>query len=379
MAILTATPVVIVDDADPAISYETPDLWRHEDHQNNFQDGTYTAGFTNASAKFAFNGSTLAVYGAIVQPNTTKLVKPPSVRITLDGYSESFGTEVVQGDDSPIYGYNYFGPSDLAAGPHLLELFVEHGDMENNWPFLLDYIEYTPLSTSTTTSSANTATASPHSADSAIKSKPAVGPIVGGVIGGVVGLVLLLCAAYFWFSKRQRQRNSYTYQATKEVDLLDSEPRPIAPTTPTIPASSIPGVLPYVNGGSHLTPESASFAPTPAHTSAESAHASHAPLTPPPHMVQAMPTQGSSSTSDPPASSSTANSPASSRPRDASVKGVSHAPSRPRLSATATSATIYHSDSGIRFAPPDPVQEAPPEDAHSDMAISEVPPEYTEH
>ncbi|KAH9899488.1 hypothetical protein C8Q73DRAFT_323571 [Cubamyces lactineus] len=319
-------------------------------------------------------GSTLAVYGAIVPPNTTKSVEPPSVRITLDGQSGLFGTAVAQGDHSPVYGYAYFGLSNVTAGQHLLEIFVEHGDMENNWPFILDYIEYAPLSDSTSISPASTtATSTPHPTDSAVKkSKPAVGLIVGGVIGGVVGLVLLLGAAYLWFSRRQR-RTSYAYQSAKEVDLFDPEPRPITPTAPSILSSSTAG------NGSRLALGSSTPAPTSAHPSSEGAHAPRAPLSSLPHMVQAVSMQGSPSAPYSPAPSSAPAPPASRRPENASGKGDPRVPSRPRPPMAGASATIYHADSGIRFAPPDPLQEPPPEDTHSDIAILEVPPEYTEH
>ncbi|KAI0329581.1 hypothetical protein GY45DRAFT_860151 [Cubamyces sp. BRFM 1775] len=361
MAILATAPVVIVDDADPAISYGTPNFWRHEVHQNNYQDATYSAGFTNASAKFAFNGTTIAVYGAIIQPNTTKSVKPPSVRITLDGQSKVFGTTVAEGDTSPVYGYNYFGPANVTAGQHTLEFVVEYGDMENNFPFILDYIEYTPLSASTT-SAADGAVASPASTDSTGKHKSSVGPIVGGVIGGIVVLGLVLRAAY---SRRKRQRlEASSPQPGKEEGVPGSAvPNQPAPAVPPMPPAV--GVLSYNNGESYLSPEFSVPAPTSAYSSADGAYAPYASSSSSsPHMVHAMSVQGSSYSQ---ASGSAGYPPAVGRPENVSGK---RAPQGPNPSM------VYHSDSGMRFAPPDPPQAPPPADAQPDM---EVPPEYTEH
>ena len=60
---MSASPVIIVDDADPAIDYGTPDLWNHTKYVGNFYDATYSAGYTNATAKLSFNGmSSTAVF-----------------------------------------------------------------------------------------------------------------------------------------------------------------------------------------------------------------------------------------------------------------------------------------------------------------------------
>ena len=56
---MSASPVIIVDDADPAIDYGTPDLWNHTKYVGNFYDATYSAGYTNATAKLSFNGMPL--------------------------------------------------------------------------------------------------------------------------------------------------------------------------------------------------------------------------------------------------------------------------------------------------------------------------------
>ena len=46
-----------IDDNDTnAIDYQNPSLWNHQLGQQNVQGGTSTEGFTNAVAKFTFNG-----------------------------------------------------------------------------------------------------------------------------------------------------------------------------------------------------------------------------------------------------------------------------------------------------------------------------------
>ncbi|KAI0658535.1 hypothetical protein C8Q70DRAFT_174628 [Cubamyces menziesii] len=200
---MASTPVVLVDDADPAIDYETPDLWKHFSHEDSVHGGTYSAGFTNATAKLSFNGTSVEVYVAVIPPtgSLANVLQPPAAILTLDG---DVTLPLIAGSNpsEPMYGFLLFQQANLSASTHTLEIDVAHGDEENNWPFILDYIQYAPVDAL----SAGLGESSPSSADD--DSSSLVGPILGGVVGGLVVLSLLAFAVYRWIVKRRQNKET---------------------------------------------------------------------------------------------------------------------------------------------------------------------------
>ncbi|KAH9899486.1 hypothetical protein C8Q73DRAFT_323529 [Cubamyces lactineus] len=211
---MASTPVVLVDDADPAIDYETPDLWKHLSHQDSVHDATYSAGFTNATAKLSFNGTSVEVYVAVIPPSVADDIQPPSAILTLDGDATLPLTAGTSSDPSePVYGFLLFQQTNLSAGAHTLEIAVSHGDEENNWPFILDYIQYAPVDVLT----ADLGESSPSGTggDSSL-----VGPILGGVVGGLVVLSLFAFAVHRWIVKRRQKRDAKLDRHVSAVHLF---------------------------------------------------------------------------------------------------------------------------------------------------------------
>ncbi|KAI0329595.1 hypothetical protein GY45DRAFT_1324880 [Cubamyces sp. BRFM 1775] len=213
-----------IDDNDTnAIDYQNPSLWNHQLGQQNVQGGTFTEGFTNAVAKFTFNGTEVMVYGVATPPPEKNNTLPPSVTFSIDGGSSNqVSNPTVKASQ---YSYPFYDSKTLSPGEHTLQILVNNGD--ENWPFVLDYIQYIPLPSSTgsisqaTPGSSSTAstTASAVAGGSSTKSVN-VGAIAGGVIAGVVGLGMLAFAIWFYLF-RLRRRDAYDYHAAKKVDLLD--------------------------------------------------------------------------------------------------------------------------------------------------------------
>ena len=101
-----------------------------------------------------------------------------------------------------MYGFLLYQQANLSASTHTLEIVVAHGDEENNWPFILDYIQYAPVDDL----NAGLGESSPSSADD--DSSSLVGPILGGVVGGLVVFSLLAFAVYRCIVKRRQKREA---------------------------------------------------------------------------------------------------------------------------------------------------------------------------
>ncbi|KAI0832809.1 hypothetical protein BC628DRAFT_1335812 [Trametes gibbosa] len=398
------THSVNIDDYDSAdIDYQNPSLWNHQIGQQNVQGGTYTAGFTNAVAKFTFNGSEVLVFGVANPPpaNHTNLLAP-SISFSIDG-----GTPNVVSSPpvkSPQYSYQFYDSHSLPAGQHTLQILVNNG--EEDWPFVLDYIQYSPLLSSTpspassspgTSASASTTGISTPSeaANVSHKSHP-VGAIVGGVIAGVVGLSLLAFVLWFCFF-RVRMQYSYKYHAATKVDLLDQEPKPhvpsIHPSTTVFESSYAGDERPFPSQHQSYGADSiyASTEParafSPDFTSSRPSSPSLGPGTPPamlarpgtpPAVFHTGPTTtvlyppGSTAPVVPSPLGKAAAAAAGGEGDAASVRSTAPVP-----------VTLFHADSGIRFVPVPPLgQEGDGEygaaEVHPEVEVSEVPPEYTE-
>ncbi|KAI0658534.1 hypothetical protein C8Q70DRAFT_934095 [Cubamyces menziesii] len=207
---MTASPVIIVDDADPAIDYGTPDLWNHTKYVGNFYDATYSAGYTNATAKLSFNGTSVEVYVAVIQPQTQKRIEVPEAIFTLDGApSQPVAPGLAPNSLKPVYGFNMFVSGNLSAGPHTLEITVYHADKQDGWPFILDYIQYVPLDNTVVAGGSGTVSSESSPSPTAPllethRGSP-LGPVVGGLVGGFLMIALLAIAVYVWLRRRRRR------------------------------------------------------------------------------------------------------------------------------------------------------------------------------
>ena len=86
-------------------------------------------------------GTNVSVYGAQVpRPSGNTSAVPPSVSFAIDGV---IPMEAVSDPDvnTTDFAFQFFDSHTLPAGGHVLKITVEYGS--DDWPFVLDYIEYT--------------------------------------------------------------------------------------------------------------------------------------------------------------------------------------------------------------------------------------------
>lgn len=232
-----------VDDSDfSAIHYATNESWNHRQDQSHLQGVTFTEGFTNARAELRFNGgfpptvdfyitcsetlsgTSVTVYGiATPRPSVNRTAVPPSVVFSVD---DGIPTTVV-GDPGAQNGETahqfYLSPA-LPPREHILQINVTYG--EEDWPFVLDYIQYVP----STESGAASGWGPTEGGLSAAAPKHPGAP-VASIVGSVMGCLALLGAAvllrFYWCfrkgSTKTKKRGSYIYiSAATKVDLLDN-------------------------------------------------------------------------------------------------------------------------------------------------------------
>ncbi|OSD04468.1 hypothetical protein PYCCODRAFT_1465942 [Trametes coccinea BRFM310] len=389
--------IVNIDDNDTNdIDYQNPSLWQHELSQQNVQAGTYTQGFTNAVAKVTFNGTEVMVFGVANPPPSKNGTLPPSVTFSIDGGSNNLVSSPTV--KTPQYSYEFYDSGKLSPGEHTLQILVNSGDKD--WPFVLDYIQYVPLSSSSSSlpssSSSSTLTSpstSPTSATPNSQKSNHVGAIVGGVIGALVGLALLALGLWYYLSRTKREGTFATEEIGK-VDLLDYvEPKPsvpsIMPSTTAVDSSYISPEIPFHRPS--FAPDSM-YAPSetgrpfsPEYGSRPSSPKLRRPATPPAVLPRpGTPPAITQRPATPPAVfyPPAFYPPGTNPPVVPSPLGKQADADHASVRSAAGPATVFHADSGIRFGPPPAPtteeEELGTADAHSDIAISEVPPEYTE-
>ncbi|KAI0719502.1 hypothetical protein C8T65DRAFT_826865 [Cerioporus squamosus] len=218
------------------IHYATVKFWSHRQGQASYQEGTFTEGFTDAQAELRFNGTGITVFGVgTPRPSGNQTAVPPSVSFSID---DGIPTTVVSNPDlrETDYMHQFYDSRALSPGEHTLHINVTYG--EEDWPFVLDYVQYVPLPSDAASGWGPTA-----GGLSAATSKHAGAP-VAAIVGSVMGCVALLGAAalfkYYWYfrtgSTKTRKRGSYIYTSTvAKVDLLDHEPKLLPPSRALTP------------------------------------------------------------------------------------------------------------------------------------------------
>ena len=131
------------------------------------------------------------VYGAQTpRPAGNKTAIPPSVTFAIDGVIPMV---VVSNPDinATQYATQFFNSHTLPAGEHVLQIDVQYGS--DDWPFVLDYLEYTPANVSTVSSSPDSGKQTSHT-----------GPIIGGFLGGATLVGAVALASWFFYKRRRR-------------------------------------------------------------------------------------------------------------------------------------------------------------------------------
>lgn len=166
-------------------------------------------------------GTDIAVYG-VALPNpqlnndgiTIAATIPPSARFSIDG---GIPLTVVSNPDlqEAEYAHQFYDSHTLPTGEHVLQMNVTYGTAE--WPFVLDYIQYTPLQAQPPSVGQGAS-----AGGSAGASKPRVPSVaIGASVAGVM-LVLAIAALFRYWNHLSRRRKCGIRTSPKEkVDLLE--------------------------------------------------------------------------------------------------------------------------------------------------------------
>ncbi|KIJ91276.1 hypothetical protein K443DRAFT_686168 [Laccaria amethystina LaAM-08-1] len=243
---------VTLDDRDTSITYSTGQ-WGQAGSTNEFDSTTTWTSLRGATAQVSFNGTSIGVYGTIVQKG---LLQDPISSYTVDSNTPVVFTGKSQATIQ--YKQLFFQSPTLSAGTHTLTITNNvDGDQ-----LFLDFLSVVPSdpssssassSSTSSTSSLSTSTSETKSTTSAIitptvpvtvtvtqrtsstaaassqtgKSVASTsnggnsGAIVGGVVGGVVLLALFVVAFFF---VRQRRRRAEMDEALNGSNFWDPQP-----------------------------------------------------------------------------------------------------------------------------------------------------------
>ncbi|KAK0242290.1 hypothetical protein EDD85DRAFT_283722 [Armillaria nabsnona] len=134
---MPATVKYTVDDINPMITYEPPSAWRPGNKSadpealNYSNNGTFTLCNQNgATATFKFNGTGIAIYGAMRSNHGTYSATLDGVINRFDGYSQT-----------SIYNQSLFSAPSLQNGPHTLILTNTQTDNDRNY-LDVDYVTW---------------------------------------------------------------------------------------------------------------------------------------------------------------------------------------------------------------------------------------------
>ncbi len=147
------------------------------------------------------------VYGAQTpRPTGNKTAVPPSVTFAIDGVIPMV---VVSNPDinATQYATQFFNSHTLPAGEHVLQIDVQYGS--DDWPFVLDYLEYTPMNASSASVSSSGGKQTSHT-----------GPIIGGFLGGALLVGVVALASWFFYKRRrrpERMAKKYGHYVSKDA------------------------------------------------------------------------------------------------------------------------------------------------------------------
>jgi len=249
MAILRRQTSNKVDDQGPGWTFSG--LWYHLPNSSGYwMDDTYTCSpEPGSSFSFNFVGSQAILFGGALN-NTGIGNQWPAATYTVDGVSAGSQTPYFASDNISVI---YFETQALANGSHTINGTITSGAFAV--PYVIDYFYVNPPAGADNTGDKTTQVV-PSSSGTAgsttviFQSTP-IGAIVGGIVGGIAGIAILLFAAWYFLTRRHRDRRA-DYPASAGVDNLravdDSyRPEPFYAATASLtnsPLSSSIGKVP---------------------------------------------------------------------------------------------------------------------------------------
>ncbi|KAJ7600500.1 hypothetical protein C8J56DRAFT_910411 [Mycena floridula] len=225
-----------IDDANPSILYSSGiGDWFTGGIEGEFRFTTHGSGQQNARATITFEGTAIAVYGSVKSvANSDSGTQGPVSTYTIDGGALATYTGVPGTSDT--HQLRFFASGPLSEGNHTLTV-------ENalTGPILiLDYLEYTLLSTSdlavTTTVFLNlpssTGIASTSSCSLPSGKQVPLDTTIGAVLGSAALTLLVCIATMYYIFRHMKERASFSAPIRPFVHLGPSY------TLPTSPESS---------------------------------------------------------------------------------------------------------------------------------------------
>ncbi|TBU55539.1 hypothetical protein BD310DRAFT_684153 [Dichomitus squalens] len=210
-----------VDDADPRIQYSSG--WQAFVNGSEFDGTKHGAAEAGLTATLNFTGTQVVVVGSL---GSVDVHGVPTTLYTIDSAEAGLYTAPIIQPGGFALNVTFFQSKVLPPGDHTLTITNVNGTKPN--VFWLDYIEYLPsttLSTSfvatsvsqptvssssptaiDTTSPTETSTVSSSTMPASRKSRSNVGPIVGGVVGSVV--LVLSVIVLLWYLRRRQKSTS---------------------------------------------------------------------------------------------------------------------------------------------------------------------------
>ena len=157
----------------------------------------------------SFSGTSVGVFGSVSQSTTTKNLTTIST-YQVDGKSTVTYTAPIS-IESHLTHVQFFQSATLEDGQHsLLITVVNASDAGKYW---LDYLVYTPGSSSLSSTSSSNPTSTSLSPDNSSSSHSGVsGGIIAAAVLVSVSVVLLLAVSALWWRKRKtrpRERGQY--------------------------------------------------------------------------------------------------------------------------------------------------------------------------
>jgi len=190
---------VIVNDDDVAIRYagnwsqKPPSPIIFDFSTSPYLNTTHWSNTVGDSISFLFSGSSISVYGVVLNTTTTT---GGNVTTTYSVDGKTTTLALPEGTNQALPMSKLFH-ADLDAGNH--NLIVNVTSVTAHHALGFDFVTYKACESTNSTASSTPATSAAHS--------PQVGAIVGGVLGGVVGLVAIALVFIMWTRRRHKARS----------------------------------------------------------------------------------------------------------------------------------------------------------------------------
>ncbi|KAJ7600496.1 hypothetical protein C8J56DRAFT_10080 [Mycena floridula] len=231
-----------IDDTHPTIQYSIGD-WVNGGVLGEFRSTAHASMQGNARATITFEGTAISVYGTIEAKGIGSNVQGPVSTYTIDGGTPTTFRGVPGA--SAAYQQAFFASGPLPEGNHTL--VVENS--VTGPVLVIDYLEYTPVSTSSVAPTASTGLSDAPSSSVNCKISSGTQVPLGATIGAVIGSVvftLLACIAGIYIFRRRKETCEWItvlIRCCMQVDQKKADSAPseefVRPFGANVPSSAV--------------------------------------------------------------------------------------------------------------------------------------------